>query len=216
MSDPIRWDDDPSFQPTLSVQVHAPRSGCNSFLRLLGPHVGAFVHCVRDGRRKRPAACLKEHCPHCKKQEPLWKAYIPAYLYCRNRNPNWVPVVAELTESAFAELTKVLPPKEFRGKVIEVSRGQTNSKMHAKLTERPTADSGMLPDAFDVRIVLRRLWGLAGATTRREETFDPTPPPPIEALELPPAVPELPEPPEDRSKVKQILRAFMERNGGGK
>jgi hypothetical protein len=214
--DPIRWDDDPSFPPNLPVQVHSPRPGNNSFLRLLGPHVGAFVHCVKDGRRRRPAACLRTDCPHCKKQEADWKAYIPALLWRARVQPNWLHVVGEFTQVAFDELTKEVSPKEFRGKVVEVSRGQTNSRMHARLVESPQKDLGILPPTFDVKIVLRRLWGYAKPTPRAEGEFDPTPPPAIEPVHLPAPLPEPEAPPAERINFKQLREQHANGKGGGK
>lgn len=210
----VFWDDDPSFPHTLPVQVHAPRAGNNSFLRLLGPHVGAFTHYLKEGRKRRPTPCLKGRCPHCeRKLLKVWKAYVPALLWRPSFKPNWLHVVGEITDSSFAELLKQVKPGDFRGKVVEVSRGQTSSLMRVRLVEDPQRDSGQLPPPFDVKIVLRRLWGLARATPREEGTFDPAPPP-IEAYEPPAPVVEDKQPEPTRLNFKAMLDAAKNRNGG--
>lgn len=158
---PIEWDDAPSFPNRLDVQVHAVKENSTSFIRLLGPHQGVWVHTIQVGRHKRPKPHHTKDCPHCSpKNEKVWKPYVASLLYNPKFSGRWGYVVLELTAAAFEDVTLVVQPEHWRGQVIEVSRGKTNARLRARWCEDWTRDLGVLPPPFDVRPVLERLWGI--------------------------------------------------------
>jgi hypothetical protein len=214
--DPIQWDDDPSFPNRLPVQVHSPTPGTSSYCRLLGPHQGVFVHAVKVGRSLRPKPHLRANCPHCAKSDKLWRPYIPALLYSQRPKPHWVYIVLELTEVSFRELTELVEPEEFRGRVVEASRGKTKSRVLVRLVENWTKDLGVLPDAFDVRIVLRQLWGVAKAAPKGEAPADEPALPPLQPIELPASLAKPEAPPVERVNFKQLREQHANGNGGAK
>ena len=189
MDDNVRWDDAPSFGPNLGCQVFSPPPESQAYLRLLGPHTGLFYHVQKMGRNSyRPFACLRSSCPFCKKSPPEWKAYFPALLYCPMKRPNWDPRVAEFTAAAFEELAGAVDLKNTRGLVVEVSRGPTRSRVRAKVIEKDTEHTSGLPPTFDVKLVLRRLFGLSRPMPGGDGTVTLVPPAEVFPIDLPPPI----------------------------
>jgi hypothetical protein len=216
MSSPIAWDDDPSFPSRLTVQVFNPPAKTSFFIRMLGPCRGVWTHYLVDKASRRSAPHLLEDCPHCKKDKKRWKVYGPAILWTPRQNPKWTMIVIEFTAFAWEQLVKLTDPKELRGKVLEVSKRATNSKMYVRLVESPDRDVEYLPPPFDVTNPVQRLWGLLVPTPRGEHVWEPTPPPEFKAEDLPPPVEQAPAEPTKKLATNFGKRFRASQNGGVK
>lgn len=209
----ISWDNDPSFHAHLPAQVSSPRTGQTLIYWLLGDHAGKFLHFTKiDGGRK-PVPCDDAQCKLCPDPRRYWKAWVPALMYSQTVRERWVYVAAELTELAFRELLQSRQPDQFRNTVVSMTRGATNSHVRLTVLESPPAGLATLPPAFDVRIVVERMWGLR----RAEKGHGGTPTAPV--LTLPPIMP-LPfigsapvKPVNPREKVMSLKAALAARQG---
>ncbi len=209
----IAWDDAPSFPNRLDVPVHAVKENSSSFIRLLGPPQGVWVHTIQVGRQKRPKPHQVKDCPHCSpKNQAVWKPYAGSLLYLRHPKPDWKYVVLEMTAAAYEELLAVIELSKWRGQVVEFSRGKTNSRLRARWCQEWTRDLGVIPPPFDVRPVLQRLWGI----DQVKPSTEPHPyEPPIVLPPIPPFEPAKPKEPEPgaRETFSQV-QARMQ-NGKG-
>lgn len=155
---PVFWDDQgPSSLPRVPIQVfRVPPTG-KAFIRFLGNVVGVWTHWLEG----RSTPCMGKECRHCHDGAPQrWKSYAPA-LWWRTtldqrtgkRASQWISVV-EITEG-LGELVG----RPLRGQVIELRRPgkRRNSPLEFSTLEEKV--KGDLPDAFDVRPILEKLWG---------------------------------------------------------
>ena len=156
---PVFWDDaGPSSVPRIAIQVfRVPPTG-KAFIRFLGNVVGVWTHWLEG----RSTPCLGKECRHCLEGVPQrWKGYAPALWWkvwldqkTGKQQGKWLAVVVEITEG----LTE-LKGRPLRGQVIELRRPgkRRNGPLEFSALDKPAA--GDLPDAFDVRPILERLWG---------------------------------------------------------
>lgn len=153
----IFWADCPqSAGPRLGIQVHSVPPGGHSFVRFLDQPVGVWLHWLDT--LSRP--CLGHECPHCARGlAQRWKGYAAALLWARDSGTGkgvWRSVVCEITEAANA----FLAARDLRGLIVEFRRPgrRRNGLLEVTVLEKPCTDP--LPEAFDVRPILERLWDM--------------------------------------------------------
>jgi len=136
---------------------------------LLGDLVGRYCH-FADGRT-RP--CPGQGCSLCREQARRWYGWVPAFvskLIARSRTGKDVDhwrcepaseAVLEFTEGAYAAIAT----DDLRGLLIDLWRPAASARSPVRVefvsdeVERPV----VLPESFDVKPILGRLWGLPDA-----------------------------------------------------
>lgn len=173
--DQIDWDNQAPRIPAARVWT-VPEG--DSKVVLLGEPAGVWTHWM--GRRSLP--CLGEHCPTSRHRRPAqWYGYYPA-----------VQLVTELHERGYREQLGskiVLPgsshfPAEISGKgivrglVCTLRKEAGRREFHVKALAVAN-DPSQLPETFNVRDVLYRLWGV------RPPSAGPVPPNPPQPSDYP-------------------------------
>lgn len=165
MSEPA-WDGRPPSEERLPVVVVGPRKGSPLVVRLLGPWQGVWLHwCFPDeGLPKgRSVPCMGDNCQFDHLIElPFWYGYAPAQLSKyeyknegRDRVHVWKPCICPVTEKMALE---ILADREPRGLVVQLTRGDVHREIGAEILETPMPSDLMPP--FDVRPILKRMWGI--------------------------------------------------------
>lgn len=161
-------------------QVFWVRSGGREFVRLLDRPVGVVLHWISTPHLKpkgRSMPCTGKLCRYChdgsrrevKAYGPAlhWKRDLMAHETKGGKGGTWDRCVVEIPgepwEDLQAQVLAVTPhgtDPQWRGAVLEMSRpgGAGNSRVFVTLLERQLTDP--LPEAFDVRPILMRVWGL--------------------------------------------------------
>lgn len=162
---PVFWDDDtsPSNQPRFSIPVYnVPPRGAG-FICFLGEPTCVWCHWV-PAPESRVRPCLKEECPHCPGLGLRREGFAPALLWQATSEGKqaWRSVVCHLTEAALDQVVEQAAGQQLRGRVFKLSRPgpRRNSRVEVELYEKPIQGWDVLPEAFDVRPLLLRLWGL--------------------------------------------------------
>jgi hypothetical protein len=158
----IKWADQvPSGHGYKGVRVYSIPSGAKWWVVLLDQVLGVWTHYVKDGERGRTRPC-RDDCPYCPAR-PRYKAYAPALIRQRNLKSgewHWVQGVIELTEGP----ADVIVNRKCRGLVVELSRSGQNARGALQLVVCPKQqlppELNPLAEAFDVRPILYKMWGL--------------------------------------------------------
>lgn len=189
---PIQWDGVPPSERSLPLVVVRPTASEPMTVRLLGPWIQVWLHWCHPEKglpngRSRP--CMGEDCEFDHEAHPpFWFGYAPAQRFYQGspspapHHPNglfgrlgeahrngqerekpiqkvmwWGNVICPITEAMALQVLKTDDP---RGLVLQLSRVPGKRVLNAQLLERcPTAD---LPDPFDVRPILLRMWRMRG------------------------------------------------------
>ncbi len=150
---PIAWDDGTPAPSLPQIPIH--NTPGRSFVRLLGPAVGVFVH----WKFGRSLPCLGGACPHCREGLPSrWAGYAPAQLWKGKDdggNPVWALVVLYVPENNREDFAQAVA-----GDVLSLERqpAKCGKPLRVAITERPKSPP---PPAFDVRAILAKLWRYA-------------------------------------------------------
>src|SRR5262245_2131998 len=161
----------PPFNPGgIKRPVMRVKSGQRFRAVLLGDLVGKNCHYV-EGRTK---PCAGHGCTCCLTQTKRWYGWAPALIAVAIRKgrdssgqsewayPSAVEAVLELTENAYATISG----SEMRGLAIDLHRGGDSSRSALRVEFIPAHELKLrvpLPDAFDVKPILCRLWGIPDA-----------------------------------------------------
>ena len=152
MSQQFAWAEDPPPPSRIDKQVFRPAKNSTNFVRFLGAIVGVYMHW--HALEKKSLPCTGPDCSLC--PEPRrWKGYAPALLW-RHIEKNWAPIVADITENSI-EITRENEP--LRGKIFEVRRPGQRNNSPIIMTFREDKGTDNLPEPFDVKPILVRLWG---------------------------------------------------------
>lgn len=181
MSDPqVNWVGGPAplVSDQLPPRVFVVPAGDVAFIRLLAEPQPVLVHWViypdlRPQGRTRP--CLRQGCEHCQTANPqLLYAYAAALRWVRDLKANqqqggsggrWDRVVACIPTEGWCDLYAQMVKSvascsdlRWRGSVIKMERPgkANNSRVFVTLLEKQFTDP--LPEAFDVRPELLRVW----------------------------------------------------------
>ncbi len=161
----------PPLEPTgIRRPVMRVKAGLRMRAILLGKLLGRNCHFI-DGRTK---PCAGQGCPVCRQQCRRWYGWAPALIVegrkvgMMGNQTTWrfpLPAreaVLELTESAYATIAG----RELRGLCVDVFRAGNSERSPVRL-EVIAADAfnlpGPLPDAFDPKSILSRLWSAPDA-----------------------------------------------------
>ncbi len=139
--------------PSSGMRIYRPQTNSQTWVRFLGGLEWANLHWI-DGKGW---PCLGKDCRYCPAPAKP-RGYAPVSLWQKKRNPDgtdasgWATAVLEITES-----NRWLSERELRGEIYEVTRSKGAYSVAAyRLVEKPVKDP--LPDWFDVRPVLERVW----------------------------------------------------------
>ena len=159
----IRWDTGPPRPaPHDGREIWScPPTGRAYSLRLLGPPIAAWVHWIDPvpGTKGRTTPCQVPRCQLCSDgKHPQRVSYAPALLW-ENTGPEgkWLPIIAQLSECAEADIREGMGDKAWRGLVITVKRkGRANSRLSASVPEKQL--DSPIPEAFEVLPTLLNVW----------------------------------------------------------
>lgn len=145
----IAWEMAPEPDSSRGIRVVTIKPGCKQIFRLIDSIVGVWLHWVDN--RKRP--CAGESCPHCELYVPRrWYGYAPALQEIPGKAP--AKVVVEITENINFQLDGL----EQKGLVIFLSRSSKFSPLRLEIPKNQSDKP--LPESFDVRPILLKMWGL--------------------------------------------------------
>lgn len=173
----IFWDDrSPSDSGAARVPIPVWNLAPNkkAFVRFLGPWRGVWLHWLDHS-----FPCCGGGCPFCAEgRATFWMGYAPALLW----DAAWKAIVCPVSES----VADVLGDRQLAGLVVELHRRgrRPNSPWICAVIDRPLKD--VLPPAFDVEPILRRLWRLRLPSGRRMADAGVDAPPPAVLPFVPP------------------------------
>jgi hypothetical protein len=162
------------------VPILSPKPGCSVMACLVCPDMcGVETHFIDN--RTRPCLGYGNGCPGCLAGcRVSWKGYLGAWLAVRGRY-----ALVELTKLAADQCGILLGSGlDLRGWWVHTSRAgaKVNSAVQARFYAAPPKGVGPTPDplpgAFDMRLALLRVWGLAcPPQSPGPSTADPSGPP---------------------------------------
>lgn len=154
----INWADD--RLPAASrfpVQIIRARHNLKIQVRFLGGFDGVYTHWLAGQGYGRSMPCLTDNCPHCNAQsQRVWKGYAPIQFWARlsDSTQKWVTGILELTESLIPHLQQ-----ELRGRIASIGRANKSPRSPVTLEWLEKIADHELPEPFDVKPTLIRLWG---------------------------------------------------------
>jgi len=154
---PITWSDQPTSRPPMMKILHAPPDRPLEAIIVNEREVGVFIHWRDDLRRNQP--CQGTFCTCQQKHLPIaWKAYLGCFDVARKKL-----AIAELTSPAWQE-AGLLAIREKRGTLrgLKLSLSRFNRQPQGRVMCKVyTVDQSIvdaLPDQFDVKAELERIW----------------------------------------------------------
>lgn len=168
----VHWDDGPRVRAH-TYWVHNVVNGQRDFYRLLDKPQCVWLHWVTETNllpKGRHLPCFGARCPHCPRTKKL-HAYCAAQRWVRSSQAptkkgepggEWQTLILHLPENAweslFESLCRIHTADEipWRGMIIEVSVVGIRHKVQVLEKELKV----QMPDPFDVRPSLMRLWGI--------------------------------------------------------
>jgi hypothetical protein len=146
-------------------------------LALANAPLGVYVHWLqnpkqRGGGRTVPHTTPDDTCPICveQNQRPRWHGYLACWWEHSSRF-----VVADLSLHAVQSCPELVPSHPFplRGCYVTLSRiGKSNNSPVKATVMRSTIAPTDLPEPFDVRAALMRMWGLSPSEHLREDDLE--------------------------------------------
>jgi hypothetical protein len=164
----VDWGADPPPPPVARVWV-ATTDPCK--FALLGPLVKLYIHWI--GRRSFPCEG-EDRCPRTLHAKPCrWQAYAPAAQLVPVQDPNtlsygpsWKRAVLPVSELMNAKLEAA--GVKIPGTVVTVARSKTSKEVVLREVTTLETTKG-LPEWFDVKPILYRLWGIRPPREESEE-----------------------------------------------
>lgn len=154
----VNWDDRPPADETDGIRVVSIKPNDKLKALLLDRVIGVWTHWIDGVPKGKSKPCLGDNCPY--HQAPIrWRGFVAAAIGKRNlqkdgqvENEN---IVVELTEHA----AKQLIDKTCRGLFVQFSRGPSKfGRITCAILE--DCSSGNIPETFDIKPVLYRVWGV--------------------------------------------------------
>lgn len=164
----IAWDNTPDLKREQPYRrVLTVKLGEYWRVRFLGELVGVWTHYV--DRRTRP--CVGSGCEQCALgRRPRWYGYVPALgqqWIVTGKYSDGTPfggyhrpieeVILELSETAY----KPLDGRQLRGIEVDLKRPGKDKRQPMRLQINEPPSIAHLPEPFDPRPVLYRLWGIS-------------------------------------------------------